>query len=355
MAEKILVTGGAGFVGATLALTLKEASGDRSVIAFDSLKRRGSELALRRLREGGIEFVHGDVRSPEDLEQIGPIDLLLECSAEPSVQAGYDGGARQLIHTNLNGTVNCLELARSCGAGLIFLSTSRVHPIEALRSLPLEPAGDRLVIRPGASGTGWSERGISKAFPLEGGRSLYGATKLCSELLIREYVEMYDLRAVIDRCGVIAGPWQMGRIDQGFFTLWAARHLYGGELAYQGFGGRGQQVRDVLHVRDLANLVELQCAAIDAHAGRVYAVGGGQSGSVSLCELTRMCEERSGRRLAIGSRPETHPSDIPYHVTDNRETTEATGWAPERDAEMTLDDTFEWLERHRSELEHILS
>jgi CDP-paratose 2-epimerase len=114
-------------------------------------------------------------------------------------------------------------------------------------------------------------------------------------------------------------------------------------------------VRDVLHVRDLANLVELQCAAIDAHAGRVYAVGGGQSGSVSLCELTRMCEERSGRRLAIGSRPETHPSDIPYHVTDNRETTEATGWAPERDAETTLDDTFEWLERHRSELEHILS
>lgn len=355
MADTILVTGGAGFVGSALALALKRAQPARRVTAFDNLKRRGSELALRRLREGGVAFVHGDVRCPEDLEQMGAVELVVECSAEPSVMAGYDGAARQLIQTNLDGTVNCLELARRHEAGLIFLSTSRVHPIAALRALPLEPSGDRLVIAPGASGPGWSEHGISLDFPLTGSRTLYGASKLCSELLIQEYAEMYGLRAVIDRCGVIAGPWQMGRVDQGFFTLWAARHFYGGRLEYRGFGGRGEQVRDVLHVQDLTRLVELQIASLTTHAGSVYAVGGGADGSVSLRELTRLCQQRSGRCLEIGTEPETHPSDVPYHVTDNREVTRATGWAPERGVEATLDEVFAWLEANRGELEPILS
>src|SRR5674476_1350407 len=84
------------------------------------------------------------------------------------------------------------------------------------------------------------------------------------------------LRAVVNRCGVISGPWQMGKVDQGFIVLWMARHLFGGQLGYMGFGGDGLQVRDVLHVDDLYDLLIKQLAGLDAKsAPAFYNVGGG--------------------------------------------------------------------------------
>ena len=120
---RILITGGAGFVGANLALMFAQARG-WPVTAFDNLHRRGSELALARLRAGGVDFIHGDIRNPEDVDGLPAADVLIECSAEPSVHSGYDGSARYLINTNLIGTFNCLEYARRHGTGVIFLSTS---------------------------------------------------------------------------------------------------------------------------------------------------------------------------------------------------------------------------------------
>jgi CDP-paratose 2-epimerase len=99
MAERILITGGAGFVGSNLALSFKRDHADATVIAFDNLKRRGSELALARLRAGGVEFMHGDVRSPSDLAEVGPADILIEASAEPSVFAGYNGAPNYIVET----------------------------------------------------------------------------------------------------------------------------------------------------------------------------------------------------------------------------------------------------------------
>ena len=85
--KKILVTGGCGFVGSSLAHRLREDFPQSEIICLDNLKRRGSELNLSRLRKAGIRFIHGDIRNKEDLEVINNIDLLLECSAEPSVLA----------------------------------------------------------------------------------------------------------------------------------------------------------------------------------------------------------------------------------------------------------------------------
>jgi len=351
----VLVTGGAGFVGSTLALAFKRNHVDLDVVALDNLRRRGSELAIDRLRAGGVAFRHGDVRNPEDLAEAGPFDLLVECSAEPSVHAGYGGSPAYVINTNLLGTVNCLEAARRQGADLVFLSTSRVYPIHALRALPLERRGGRLMLPAGASGPGWSEAGIATGFPLAGRRSVYGATKLASELLIEEFAAMYGLRAIVNRCGVLAGPWQMGKVDQGFVVLWAARHLFGGPLAYKGFGGEGAQVRDVLHVDDLCELVRIQVAAMDRVRSRVFNVGGGPAASVSLAELTALCAERGTCRPAVAARPDTDPADIPWYVSDNAEVTEATGWTPARPMESLLDDVFAWLRAHRAALEPILA
>ena len=84
---KILVTGGAGFVGSHLALAFKQVFTGSRVIALDNLKRRGSELNVPRLRSGGVEFIHGDVRNPADLDITKP-DWIIECSAEPSAMDG---------------------------------------------------------------------------------------------------------------------------------------------------------------------------------------------------------------------------------------------------------------------------
>jgi len=351
---RILITGGAGFVGSHLALFFKREKPGSTVVAFDNLKRRGSELALRRLASGGVEFRHGDVRNPEDLAATGSLDLLVECSAEPSAQAGLHGGELYVVNTNLVGTINCLEHARRHDAAVVFLSTSRVYPIADLRALPLVSTETRFVLPAATTGPGWSARGITEEFPLTGSRSLYGATKLCSELIIIEYVALYGLRAVINRCGVLAGPWQMGRVDQGFVVLWAARHLFGGALSYNGFGGAGLQVRDVLHVDDLYCLIREQIGHMPIHTGRIYNVGGGANCSVSLKELSEECAQRTGQRLAIMSQPETNPVDIPFYVTDNSTVATATGWFPRLSLNDILDDVFGWLRKHRGELEPIL-
>jgi len=352
---RILVTGGAGFVGSSLATLLKRDRPDAEVVALDNLKRRGAELILDRLRTGGVRFVHGDVRMAYDLDNAGGFDVLLECSAEPSVQAGYDGAPAYLIDSNLTGAVNCLEAARRHKALLVFLSSSRVYPMQALRDVPLEVDGDRFVVRPGARGPGWSEHGITADFPLAGARSLYGATKLAAELLIEEYRALYGMTAIVNRCGVLTGPWQMGKVDQGVFVLWAARHLFGGSLSYIGYGGLGRQVRDFLHVEDLYEIVKLQLDNPAAWNDAPHNIGGGPALSLSLAELTRECRARAGRAIDIVSDPVDRPYDVPYYVTDNGEVTRRSGWTPKREAGEVLDDIFAWLRAHEDVLRPVLA
>ena len=339
----VLVTGGAGFVGANLSIALASRDPSREVIAFDNLKRRGSELNLPRLRAAGVRFVHGDVREPSDVEATGPIDAIVECSAEPSVMAGVDGGTEFVVHTNLLGAYNCLELARRSGATFLFLSTSRVYPTAALNQLRYEEGETRFELLDDQPYPGVSSRGIAEDFPLEGARTLYGATKLGAELLIQEYAEAYGLRAVIDRCGVIAGSWQMGKVDQGVFTHWVVSHQFGRELAFIGYGGQGKQVRDMLHPDDLVELVEAQLAAPDEWAGATLNVGGGPGCSLSLREATDICAELTGRTVPIRSEPENRAGDIPIYVSDCARLYARSDWRPARDARRIMEDIYGWV------------
>jgi CDP-paratose 2-epimerase len=341
----VLITGGAGFVGASLARRLKERYPNRRVVAVDNLKRRGSELNLSDFKRRGIEFIHGDIRNPDDLAAVeGCFDRLIEASAEASVLAGLNSDPSYLLHTNLTGTLNCLQFARARCDAVIFLSSSRVYSIPALRALPLAEGDNRLDLDGGATlPVGCSARGISETFETARYRSLYGATKLAAELIIQEYGELFGLRAVVNRCGVIAGSGQWGKADQGVYTMWVARHHFEKELRYIGFGGTGKQVRDLLHPSDLFALIDLQSEQMREYAGEVYNVGGGLQGSISLRQYTELCREVTGKELEIGTEVETTKVDVPYYVTDNTKVTASTGWSPKMGVKEIVTDIFEWL------------
>jgi CDP-paratose 2-epimerase len=348
--RRVLVTGGAGFVGGNLSVALASRHPGWDVMALDNLWRRGSELNVPRLEEAGIEFVQGDVRSPEDLRALGKIDALVECSAEPSVLAGVEGDLDYMLHTNLVGAFNCLELARRDGADVVFLSTSRVYPVGCLEAAAYEETESRFELLDEQPCPGISRAGVSEAFPLEGARTLYGATKLAAEHLVAEYVDSFGLRAVVDRCGVIAGPWQMGKVDQGVFAYWMMSHHFGRELEYIGYGGMGKQVRDLLHVDDLVDLIDEQLTDPDHWAGQVVNVGGGRDCSLSLLEATDLCRELTGREVPVRSADRTRPGDVRIYISDCARLFTQTAWRPRRGPREIMRDLLDWIKDNEGAL-----
>jgi len=350
---KVLITGGAGFVGSNLAVFLKNSLPATTVICFDNLKRRGSELNLSRLKEAGIQFIHGDIRNPEDFESVPSFDLMIECSAEPSVLAGINSSPSYVLNTNLMGTIRCLEEVRKNQSALIFLSTSRVYPIRPINTLLYHEDATRFALADTKGKTGVTVHGITEDFPLQGSRSVYGATKLCSEYLIAEYIESYGITAIINRCGLIAGPWQMGKVDQGVVMFWAASHLFKKDLAYIGYGGTGKQVRDVLHIDDLCDLVLLQMEKMNEFSGEIFNVGGGHRNSVSLQEMTAVCREVTGNRIPIRSIPETRSNDLIWYISDISKVSRSFDWLPKRTVKHTITDITGWLGANRELLYNI--
>lgn len=348
MYDHVLITGGAGFVGSSLALDLRRRFPSLRVTAFDNLYRRGSELNLPRLAEAGVRFVHGDVRNPEDLRALTDAPgLLIECSAEPSAQAGYGGSPEGLVRTNLDGCFHCLEYARTVKSDFLFLSTSRVYPFAALNALAWREDETRFSL------TELTE-GVPESFPLDGARSLYGMTKLAGELMVTEYGDAYGLRASVIRCGLIAGPWQMGKSDQGVVTLWVAAHHFGRPLKYIGFGGTGKQVRDILHVDDVCDLVADHLERFERYSGRTFNAGGGLTNSASLVELTQHCQDVTGRRIEMGSEPANRPADLRIYVTDHRVLTNASGWRPGRDVRLVVQDIASWIRENEAAVRPLL-
>lgn len=353
--KKVLISGGAGFVGANLGLLLRHAYPEVAVCAFDNLKRRGSELNLPRLKRAGVAFQHGDIRCREDVDAWPEFDLLIDCSAEPSVQAGVDGSPLAVLQNNLTGTLHCLEATRRHGAAFLFLSTSRVYPIETLNRLSIREESTRFTWTGEEDLPGFSQRGIAEDFPLAGPRSLYGATKLSAELLLQEYAFLYRMPVLINRCGVLSGPWQMGKVDQGVTTLWVARHVFNRPLQYTGFGGQGKQVRDLLHIEDLFALLVRQMSKLSCWDGRIYNVGGGQKVSTSLLELTAVCREATGHSIPITGDPTTSPVDVRIYLTDSARAQRDFSWTPLKGVRAVVEDIHGWIREHEAQLRPILA
>jgi CDP-paratose 2-epimerase len=346
---RILVTGGAGFVGSNLAIRMRETFAGATVVAMDNLYRRGSELTLPRLRRHGVAFHHGDVREPSAFPEKG-FDFLVECSAEPSVLAGLGGSPDYLVQTNLVGAYHCLERARAWKAGFLFLSSSRVYPIAPLEAHEWREQATRFAWAD-AGLAGISAQGVAEDFPMSGARSLYGWSKYSAEQLVEEYRSAFGLQAAVNRCGMIAGPWQFGKVDQGVVSLWVQAHLFGRPLQYIGYGGAGKQVRDVLHVDDLADLVMEQLQDFPRWNGWLGNVAGGAGNSVSLLELTRICEDITGKTTVISASLETRPVDLRIFIGDCRRLHARTAWRPRRTVSKVVEDLSSWILEQREQLE----
>ena len=209
---------------------------------------------------------------------------------------------------------------------------------------------------PSENGTrGASASGVNEEFPLEGARSFYGASKLSGELLVAEYVHNYGMKCLINRCGVLAGPWQMGKVDQGVITLWVARHQFQQPLNYRGFDGYGKQVRDVLHVLDLCELIGQQLSTETGWNGSVFNVGGGAEVSTSLRELTGLCQKVTSSKLDIGAVPETSDLDLRIYLTDSSRVQQAYGWKPRRSIQTIVEDIHGWILDNQTQLKTILA
>jgi CDP-paratose 2-epimerase len=223
-----------------------------------------------------------------------------------------------------------------------------------INSLNFHEQETRFVLDKDQSTPGVSRDGITEHLPLDGPRTLYGATKLASEIVIQEYIAMYGLRVIINRCSVITGSWQFGKIDQGVVSFWLASHLWRKDLSFIGYGGKGKQVRDILHVDDLFDLLQIQISEIDRHNGVIYNVGGGENLSISLLELTKLVKEITGNTLEIGSVSADRPGDIRVFVTDTKKVFGATGWKPKRTIETILYEMCNWLIENETSVKSLL-
>jgi CDP-paratose 2-epimerase len=343
---RVAVTGGAGFIGSNVAVALSRRHPEWKLVAADNLYRRGSELTLDRLRDAGVTFVHADVRDPDDLDRVGAIDALIECSAEPSVLATAGDGRLFAVKTNLFGAYHCLELAARHEAQVIFLSTSRVYPVATLNALAYDEDERRFVLAAEQPVPGASDHGIAEDFPLTGARTLYGATKLAAELLVAEYGDQFGLATTVNRCGVVAGPWQLGRVDQGVFTYWLLAFYRRRELNYIGYSGTGKQVRDLLHIDDLVDLIGEQLVDPERWRGVTVNAGGGLDCSLSLRETTDICRELTGNDITVGSIPDRRPGDVPIYVSDCRALFARSEWRPSRGPREILVDTYNWINEY---------
>lgn len=350
---KLLITGICGFVGSSLAKAWIEASADIVIYGLDNFIRPGSEENRVHLQKLGIKLFHGDIRVASDFETLPEVDWVIDAAANPSVLAGVDGytSSRQLIEHNLSGTVNILEYCKKHRTGFIMLSTSRVYSITPLSNLIVEPVAQSFCLSEGQMlPPGLSSAGISELFSTAAPISLYGSTKLASEILALEYGEAFNFPVWINRCGVLAGAGQFGKADQGIFAYWINAYLRRRPLKYIGFGGSGLQVRDCLHPRDLLPLLQKQTATPSGLEIRLVNIGGGNSNAMSLAELSAWCANRFGSH-SVASEPEIRRFDIPWLIMDCSLADQILDWKPQTSLNQILDEIADHAQQNPNWLE----
>ena len=358
---RILITGGSGFVGAQLAFYF--AARRHHVTVMDNLVRRGSEFNLPLFRHHSVAFEHGDVRNREDFVNLeGSFDVLIDASAQPSLVYGYANPVFDLTN-NTFGLVNALEFARTRGCPLIFFSTNRVYSADRINALPRIERPTRLAWDAEA----WSHpangpvpgfdsaHGIAEDFSVDGGQhGIYGLSKIMADLACQEYADAFGVPTVINRCGVLSGPGQFGKSEQGFASWWVIAHHFGLPLQLIGWNG-GKQVRDLLFIEDLCRLVEREIEIVDRIRGQVFNIGGGMARSLSMREATELVRNKMGCSVPATTVPEPRKVDQCIYVSDSRKAQRLLGWTPRIGIDEGFDQVIAWVRENEDALRALYS
>ena len=161
--------------------------------------------------------------------------------------------------------------------------------------------------------------------------------------MIKEYAYLHKIKYLINRVALVSGPWQFGKEEQGFVSLWLWRHLNNLKLNYIGFGGTGKQVRDVLHIEDLCELVLLQIQKIKKINNKLFNVGGGKKNSINLLQLTKLSEDITRNKIKIGRVKKTSSYDVPYFISDLNYVKKLYKWEPRRNLKKVVADLYFWM------------
>lgn len=345
----VLITGVAGFVGSNIAKLLRNSSKSIKIIGIDNLSRKGSALNVECLKEIDCHFIKGDISSKHDIDALPPVNWIIDCAANPSVLAGVASSSLEVINNNLVGTFYLLEKCKRDNAGFILISTSRVYSISELHKIPLVISETAFCIKETQSSVqGFSSKGISESFSTNSPISLYGATKLSSEIIALEYHYNFGFPVWINRCGVIAGPGQFGKIDQGIFSYWIYQYLLDKPLSFFGFGGTGYQARDILHPADLFDLLYKQLFGNVDVDEKIFNIGGGVKNTISLLELDVICKEKINKKKEIERIKKDRALDIPYYATNYDLASSKWDWKPSRSANTIIEEIISFGKNNMS-------
>ena len=339
---KILVTGGCGFVGANICLHLKKKN--HNIFSLDNLSRKGSSFNLKVLKKNNIKNFNIDISNFSKIKKLTKFDLIIDCCAEAAVEVSKNE-INRVINTNFIGTFNILRKIKNDKSKIIFISSSRVNSIEKINNIVKKKLlKNKLKVT----------KTINENFSTLKPKSIYGLTKLASEMLIEEFSYAFKIKYIINRCGVIAGPLQFGKIDQGFVSLWDWNHIIKRKLKYIGYGGNGHQVRDVLHIYDLCDLIELQIKNFKKNNNVLFTVGGSKNSYTSLKELTKNCEKITKNKIKFSKQSKSSIYDIPYFITDNSRVQKTYNWKPRRNMKHIIKDIYKWLIDNKKQLKKFL-
>ena len=339
---KILVTGGCGFVGANICLYLKNEG--HKITSLDNLSRKNSKFNYLKLKKYKIKNYKIDISNYHELKKLKKFDLIIDCCAEAAVEVSKKDMDR-VINTNLIGTYNILKKIKKDRSKLIFISSSRVNSIQKIYSLIKTKNYKKKII---------CNKKIDENFDTLKPKSIYGFTKHASEMLIEEFSFAFNIKYLINRCGVISGPFQFGKQDQGFVSLWIWHHMIKKNLKYIGYGGFGNQIRDVLHISDLLELIKIQIKKFNKINNDLFCVGGSNKCKISLNELTSICQNLTKNKIKFKKINKTSIYDIPYYVTDNSKVTKTYKWQPKKNIFDIVKDTYKWLSMNKTKLKKLV-
>jgi CDP-paratose 2-epimerase len=340
---KILITGGAGFIGTNTADRLL--ADGQQVIIVDDLSRRGSENNLKWLRErhGDFPFHQIDIRDFDALRSMmrghAPLDLVLHFAAQVAVTTSVED-PRTDFEINALGTLNVLEAVRELDDDPVVLYTSTNKVYGALPQLQV--LEDDLRYR-------YADLplGVTEQTPLDL-YSPYGCSKGAADQYVRDYHRMYGMRTIVFRNSCIYGPRQFGIEDQGWLAWFVIAAVKGSPITIY---GNGKQVRDLLYIDDLVEAMLLAHAKIEKTQGQVYNIGGGSENSVSIwLEIEPALRELLGREIPV-SFAGWRPGDQPIYVSNVTKAFEDFGWRPKTTVNEGMRRLFDWVREH----EHLFS